>query len=87
MIAYGTIDFTSLKFFRNIVNPIYYFVHGSFDNERTQLESRSGVWDRLSKYLPVRSLTFTFSPRSCRYDYRYTSHFCFSYAFRQYTFN
>ncbi|UJR20243.1 hypothetical protein I4U23_023374 [Adineta vaga] len=39
MIAYGTIDFDGRKIFRDIVYPVYYFVHGSFDNERTQLET------------------------------------------------
>lgn len=40
MTAYGTIDFTARKFFRDIVYPVYYFVHGSFDNERAQLEGK-----------------------------------------------
>ncbi|CAF3741642.1 unnamed protein product [Adineta steineri] len=39
MTAYGTIDFKGRNIFRDIVYPVYYFVHGSFDNERTQLEA------------------------------------------------
>ena len=38
MTAYGTINFSAGQIFRDIVYPVYYFVHGSFDNERTQLE-------------------------------------------------
>jgi hypothetical protein len=38
MITHDTNDPSPRKFFRDIVYPIYYFVHGSFDNERTQLE-------------------------------------------------
>ncbi|CAF1203398.1 unnamed protein product [Adineta steineri] len=39
MTAYGSIDFKGRNIFRDIVYPVYYFVHGSFDNERTQLEA------------------------------------------------
>jgi hypothetical protein len=86
MVAYGTINFTSLKFFRDIVYPIYYFVHGSFDNERTQLESRGVAWEKTSRYASMHPLTSAFSHGGCHYDYRHTSHVRFSYAVRQYTF-
>ncbi|CAF3999231.1 unnamed protein product [Adineta steineri] len=39
MTAYGTIDFKGQNSFRAIVHPVYYFVHGSIDNERTQLDA------------------------------------------------
>ena len=40
MIAYGTFDFDGRQFFRNVVYPVYYFVLGSFDGERTQLDGK-----------------------------------------------
>lgn len=40
MTAYGTIDFDGRQFFLKIVYPVYYFVLGSFDDERTNLEGR-----------------------------------------------
>ena len=40
MIAYSTIDFTGRQFFRDVVYPVYYFVLGSFDNEREKLDGR-----------------------------------------------
>ncbi|CAF1306706.1 unnamed protein product [Adineta steineri] len=39
MTAYGTIEFKGQNILRDIIYPVYYFVHGSFDNERTQLEA------------------------------------------------
>jgi len=39
MTAYGTLEFSGRNFFRNIIYPVYYFVHGSIDNERSNLES------------------------------------------------
>jgi hypothetical protein len=41
MIAYDTIDFNGGKFFRDVIYPVYYFVLGSFDNERNKLDGRS----------------------------------------------
>jgi hypothetical protein len=40
MTAYGTFDFDGRQFFHNVVYPVYYFVLGSFDNERSQLDGR-----------------------------------------------
>jgi hypothetical protein len=40
MIAYDTIDFSGRTFFRDVVYPVYYFVLGSFDNERNKLDGR-----------------------------------------------
>lgn len=38
MIAYGTLEFDGRDFFRKIIYPVYYFVLGSFDDERTSLD-------------------------------------------------
>ena len=53
MIAYGTFDFDGRQFFRNVVYPVYYFVLGSFDDERTQLD---GMIDRDRKTIAHVSL-------------------------------
>jgi len=50
MIAYDTIDLTGRTFFRDVIYPVYYFVLGSFDNERTQLDGRNICMQQINKY-------------------------------------
>jgi hypothetical protein len=40
MIAYNSTSFSGVTFFRDVIYPVYYFVLGSFDNERTQLDGK-----------------------------------------------
>lgn len=76
MTAYGRIDFNGRKILHDIVYPVYYFVHGSFDNERTQLEGN--VISFKEKYMFLSSVSYA----RCRYDNSYTGDICISYAFR-----
>jgi hypothetical protein len=41
MIAYDSIELNARKFFRDVIYPVYYFVLGSFDDERTKLDGTS----------------------------------------------
>jgi hypothetical protein len=41
MLAYNSIGFSGGNFSREVIYPIYYFVHGSFDNEREKLDSKN----------------------------------------------
>ncbi len=40
MIAYNSTVFSGGTFFREVIYPVYYFVLGSFDNERELLDSK-----------------------------------------------
>ena len=37
----GNISIYSRQFLYDVIYPVYYFVHGSIDNERTTLESKN----------------------------------------------
>lgn len=41
--ADGNISISSRQFLYDIIYPVYYFVHGSFDNERSALEGKNIV--------------------------------------------
>ena len=44
--ADGNISVNSRQFLYDIIYPVYYFVHGSFDNERSALEGKNTIWNR-----------------------------------------
>lgn len=52
MTAYGTFDFDGRQFFHNVVYPVYYFVLGSFDDEREQLDGMIDAWRNCFRNLP-----------------------------------
>ncbi|CAF1081158.1 unnamed protein product [Adineta ricciae] len=43
MTAYGSTVFSVQKLFNDIIYPVYYFVHGSIDNERSQLDAKPDI--------------------------------------------
>ena len=41
LMASGNISLNGRQFVYDVIYPVYYFVHGSFDNERSALEGKN----------------------------------------------
>ena len=80
----GNVSLSARQFIYKVIFPVYYFVHGSFDNERLSLEGTRISCRKVNRSPSVFS-PISFSSQSGYQCIRSDkNNVCYSHAFRQY---